>query len=150
MNRVLLLLVFDRLTETEASFESFNSMKNKRPKSDERDMDDDGDLEAEECDMEVWNSLSKSFRQVQSVLDHNRSLIQQVNENHQSRISDNLVKNVSLIREINGNISRVISIYSDLSANFSCAIQQRRPVMESKSCEDDGGGGIDKAGNADG
>ncbi|KAG6792795.1 hypothetical protein POTOM_001954 [Populus tomentosa] len=63
--------------------------------------------EEEECDVEAWDTLSKSFKQVQSVLDRNRDLIQQVNANHQSKIPDNLVKNVSLIREINGNISKV-------------------------------------------
>ncbi|KAB5540924.1 hypothetical protein DKX38_013898 [Salix brachista] len=60
----------------------------------------------EECDAEAWNTLSKSFKQVQSVLDHNSDLIKQVNANHKSKIPDNLVKNVSLIREINGNISK--------------------------------------------
>ncbi|KAG5248532.1 protein EARLY FLOWERING [Salix suchowensis] len=65
--------------------------------------------EEEECDVEAWDTLSKSFKQVQSVLDdldRNRDLIQQVNSNHRSKIPDNLVKNVSLIREINGNISK--------------------------------------------
>ncbi|XP_022948227.1 protein EARLY FLOWERING 4-like [Cucurbita moschata] len=76
-------------------------MKNKGAKSDEGDKCDDGDLEVEECDMEVWNMLRKSFPQVQSVLEHNRLLIQQVNENQQSRISNNLVNNISLIHEIN-------------------------------------------------
>lgn len=84
--------------------------------------------EEEECDVEAWDTLSKSFKQVQSVLDHNRDLIQQVNANHQSKIPDNLVKNVSLIREINGNISKVMSIYSDLSVNFSNIVQERRRV----------------------
>ena len=84
--------------------------------------------EEEECDVEAWDTLSKSFKQVQSVLDHNRDLIRQVNANHQSKIPDNLVKNVSLIREINGNISKVISIYSDLSVNFSNIVQERRRV----------------------
>ncbi|KAJ6424829.1 hypothetical protein OIU84_025573 [Salix udensis] len=84
--------------------------------------------EEEECDVEAWDTLSKSFKQVQSVLDHNRDLIQQVNSNHRSKIPDNLVKNVSLIREINGNISKVISIYSDLSVNFSNIVQERRRV----------------------
>ncbi|KAJ6303020.1 hypothetical protein OIU77_016993 [Salix suchowensis] len=56
------------------------------------------------------------------------TLIQQVNSNHRSKIPDNLVKNVSLIREINGNISKVISIYSDLSVNFSNIVQERRRV----------------------
>ncbi|KAB5514351.1 hypothetical protein DKX38_028257 [Salix brachista] len=87
--------------------------------------------EEEECDVEAWDTLSKSFKQVQSVLDdldRNRDLIQQVNFNHRSKIPDNLVKNVSLIREINGNISKVISIYSDLSVNFSNIVQERRRV----------------------
>ncbi|RVW42290.1 Protein early flowering 4 [Vitis vinifera] len=65
-----------------------------------------------------------TVEQVQSVLDRNRVLIQQVNENHQSKIPDNLVKNVALIQEINGNISKVVSLYSDLSTNFSGVFHQ--------------------------
>ncbi|KAF8010612.1 hypothetical protein BT93_J1299 [Corymbia citriodora subsp. variegata] len=87
-----------------------------------------GGLEGEGCDAEVWEMLSASFLQVQSVLDRNRVLISQVNENHQSKVPDNLAKNVALIREINGNISKVQSIYSDLSVNFSGVVQQRRAL----------------------
>ena len=57
---------------------------------------------------------------------HNSDLIKQVNANHQSKIPDNLVKNVSLIREINGNITKVMSIYSDLSFNVSNIVEERR------------------------
>ncbi|KAJ9128683.1 hypothetical protein P3X46_034611 [Hevea brasiliensis] len=84
--------------------------------------DDDDD---DEGDSEVWATFNSTFRQVQSVLDRNRNLIQQVNENHQSRIPDNMVKNVALIQELNGNISKVVSLYSDLSSNFSATYQQR-------------------------
>ncbi|KAK9279275.1 hypothetical protein L1049_012954 [Liquidambar formosana] len=87
--------------------------------------------EEEECDVEVWETLSRSFRQVQSVLDQNRALIQQVNENHQSKIHDNLVRNVALIREINGNIFKVTSIYSDLSVNFSNIVHKKRAITAS-------------------
>lgn len=80
----------------------------------------------EECDTEAWETLSKSFKEAQSVLDQNRLLIQQVNENHQSKIPDNLVKNVALIQEINGNISKVSSVYSNLSVNFASFVHQRR------------------------
>ncbi|PON37563.1 hypothetical protein PanWU01x14_319350 [Parasponia andersonii] len=73
----------------------------------------------EEGDPEVWKNFNESFGEVQTVLDRNRALIQQVNENHQSRIPDNMVKNVALIQEINGNITKVVSLYSDLSTNFS-------------------------------
>ncbi|KAF7849666.1 hypothetical protein BT93_L0420 [Corymbia citriodora subsp. variegata] len=55
--------------------------------------------EALECDPEVWKMFSKSFRQVQTVLDQNRALIRQVNENHRSKSADNMVKNVALIQE---------------------------------------------------
>ncbi|XP_050239738.1 protein EARLY FLOWERING 4-like [Quercus robur] len=100
--------------------------------------DSDDDEEEEECDVEVWEMLSKSFIQVQSVLDQNRVLINQVNENHQSKIADNLAKNVALIREINTNISKVLSIYSDLSLNFSTIVHQRRAaVINCKRSVDD-------------
>ena len=86
----------------------------------------DGEVEeAEDGDPEVWATLNRNFRQVQSVLDRNRVLIQQVNENQQSRMPDNMVKNVSLIQELNGNISKVVSLYSDLNSNFTNACQQR-------------------------
>ncbi|KAL3523978.1 hypothetical protein ACH5RR_016812 [Cinchona calisaya] len=81
---------------------------------------------------EMWTTFTDSFQQVQSVLDRNRVLIQQVNENHQSKIHENLVKNVSLIQEINGNISKVVTLYSDLSGNFSSMCHQRNPANQSK------------------
>ncbi|GAB4859950.1 hypothetical protein Ancab_011429 [Ancistrocladus abbreviatus] len=100
---------------------------------------DDGDKDDyEDCDVEAWQTLSESFNQVQSVLDQNRVLIQQVNENHQSRIPDNLAKNVSLIREINGNISKIISLYSHLSVNFSNIVHQRRAMATASKNNGDG------------
>ncbi|KAI3434295.1 Elf4 domain-containing protein [Psidium guajava] len=87
---------------------------------------EDSGSEGEECDVEVWEMLSTSFRQVQSALDRNRRLISQVNENHQSKVPDKLANNVALIREINENISKVLSIYADLSVNVSGVVHQRR------------------------
>ncbi|XP_028793823.1 protein EARLY FLOWERING 4-like [Neltuma alba] len=75
--------------------------------------------ETEDGDPQAWATFNSSFRQVQSVLDRNRLLIQQVNENHQSRIPDNMAQNVSLIQELNGNISKVAHIYSDLNSEFT-------------------------------
>ncbi|KAL2508296.1 protein ELF4-LIKE 1-like [Forsythia ovata] len=90
--------------------------------------DDDEGEEEECCDVEAWEILSKGFKEVQTVLNHNRLLIQQVNENHQSKIPDNLAKNVDLIKEINGNISKVVGLYSNLSTNFSSIIRQRQVI----------------------
>ncbi|GMP80181.1 hypothetical protein CsSME_00035382 [Camellia sinensis var. sinensis] len=70
----------------------------------------------------------------------NRALIQQVNENHQSKMPDNLVKNVALIREINRNISKVISLYSNLFIDFSNIIQQRRAINNDDHVEKSVGG----------
>ncbi|CAI0415943.1 unnamed protein product [Linum tenue] len=81
--------------------------------------------EEEEIDGEMWANFSGTFRKVQTVLDRNRSLIQQVNDNHQSRIPDNMAKNVPLIQEINHNISTVSSLYSDLSSNFVSSYHHR-------------------------
>nr|KYP52291.1 hypothetical protein KK1_025763 [Cajanus cajan] len=86
-------------------------------------VDDDGE---DECDDEAWSMLSRSFRQAQTVLDENRALIQEVNSNHESKIPDNMVKNVGLIAQIHGNISKVRSIYSDLSVNFMNIVRERR------------------------
>ena len=100
----------------------------RRPPSATPTNNDYSDVEdAEDGDPEAWQTLNKSFRQVQSVLDRNRAIIQQVNENQQSRMPDNMVKNVGLIQELNGNISKVASLYSDLNSDFSniCHQQQR-------------------------
>ncbi|XP_054818345.1 protein ELF4-LIKE 1-like [Prosopis cineraria] len=75
--------------------------KNHEEKEEGGGGDDDDTADDEQCDAEVWDKLSLSFRQAQLVLDQNRVLIQQVNENHQSKIPDNLVKNVALIGQIN-------------------------------------------------
>ncbi|XP_028784737.1 protein EARLY FLOWERING 4 isoform X4 [Neltuma alba] len=100
---------------------------------------DDGDsADGEQCDAEVWDKLTRSFHQAQSVLDQNRALIQQVNENHRSKIPDNLVKNVALIGQLNGNISKVLSIYSDLSIDFSNIVHQRRRRRATTVSTEDG------------
>ncbi|XP_006293392.2 protein ELF4-LIKE 1 [Capsella rubella] len=76
--------------------------------------------------VEVWDTLSNGFKRAQVVLDQNRDLIQRVNENHMSRIPDNVARNVALINEINGNIFRVMEIYSALSVDFATKLDQRR------------------------
>lgn len=98
--------------------------------------DGEGGETEEQCDEEAWETLGRGFRLAQSVLDQNRALIQQVNDNHRSRASENLAKNVGLIREINGNISKVLSIYSDLSVNFSSIVHQRRRITSENNDDD--------------
>ncbi|XP_073157958.1 uncharacterized protein [Henckelia pumila] len=111
-----------------------NESSNHRQNSANGDASDDGDPE-------VWAAFTANFSQVQSVLDRNRALIQQVNENHRSKIQDNLVKNVDLIQEINGNIAKVVSLYSNLSADFSSLFHQRN--ADGGKAEEKNNGAID-------
>ncbi|CAO2841985.1 unnamed protein product [Amaranthus hypochondriacus] len=67
--------------------------------------------------------LQKSFGQVQSILDQNRLLINQINQNHESRLPDNISRNVGLIRELNNNIKRIVELYADLSKSVTKSIE---------------------------
>ncbi|KAJ0746255.1 putative protein EARLY FLOWERING 4 [Helianthus annuus] len=124
----------------DSSVEETNYESKSKPKKDKTTSNrwitetENGDGE-EECDVEAWETLSKGFKEAQTALDQNRLLIQQVNENHQSKIPDNLVKNVKLIQEINGNISKVSDVYSNLSVNFSKLVQQRRVKSKNDKME---------------
>ncbi|KAK4391856.1 protein ELF4-LIKE 3 [Sesamum angolense] len=46
-------------------------------------------------------SFQRSFVQVQKILDQNRLLINEINQNHESKTPHNLTRNVGLIRELN-------------------------------------------------
>lgn len=63
----------------------------------------------------VVQKFKKSFVQVQNILDQNRLLIAEINQNHESKIPDNMTQNMGLIRELNSNIRRVVDMYSNLS-----------------------------------
>lgn len=71
----------------------------------------------------VVQTFQKSFVQVQSILDQNRLLINEINHNHESKIPESLSRNVGLIRELNNNIRRVAGLYSDLSVSFSRSVE---------------------------
>jgi len=76
-----------------------------------------------QIDGKVMQTFQKSFSQVQNILDQNRLLIKEINQNHETKISDNLSRNVALIRELNNNITRVVELYADLSTSFTKAIE---------------------------
>ncbi|XP_057421182.1 protein ELF4-LIKE 3-like [Lotus japonicus] len=70
-------------------------------------------------DGKILQTFQKSFVQVQNILDQNRVLINEINQNHESKVPDNLSRNVGLIRELNNNIRRVVDLYADLSSSFT-------------------------------
>ncbi|KAG6506927.1 hypothetical protein ZIOFF_032260 [Zingiber officinale] len=65
------------------------------------------------------SQVTGSFLQVQSILDQNRLLINEINQNHNSKTPDDLSRNVGLIRELNNNIRRAVDLYGDLSVSFA-------------------------------
>ncbi|GAB2219526.1 hypothetical protein Droror1_Dr00007163 [Drosera rotundifolia] len=88
-----------------------------------------------QMDNKVLQTFQKNFGQVQNILDQNRLLITEINQNHESRVPDNLTRNVGLIRELNNNIRRVVDLYSDLSHSFT-------KTMESSSEGDSSSGAV--------
>lgn len=68
-------------------------------------------------DNKVSLIFRRSFVQVQNILNQNRLLISEINQNHESKIPDDLSRNAGLIRELN-NIRRVVDLYSDLLNSF--------------------------------
>ncbi|XP_026419877.1 protein ELF4-LIKE 3-like [Papaver somniferum] len=92
-----------------------------------------------QVDSKVLQTFQKSFVQVQNILDQNRLLINEINQNHESKIPDNLSRNVGLIRELNNNIRRVVDLYGDLSSSFAKS-------MDVSSEGDSMGGGSMKSG----
>ncbi|XP_057467630.1 protein ELF4-LIKE 3-like isoform X1 [Actinidia eriantha] len=93
-----------------------------------------------QLDNKVLQTFQRSFVQVQNILDQNRLLINEINQNHESKIPDNLSRNVGLIRELNNNIRRVVDLYADLSTSFTKS-------MDASSEGDSSGLKSDKAGH---
>lgn len=78
---------------------------------------------ATQLDGKMSQTFQKSFIEVQNILDQNRVLISEINHNQESKLPDNLSRNVGLIRELNNNIRRVVDLYSNLSSNFTKSME---------------------------
>lgn len=73
-------------------------------------------------DGKIMQQFQTSFVQVQNILDQNKVLINQINQNHESNVAQNLTRNVGLIKELNNNIKKVVDLYGDLSSSFTKSI----------------------------
>lgn len=94
-----------------------------------------------QIDSKVLQTFQKSFVQVQDILDQNRLLINEINQNHESRIPDNLSRNVGLIRELNSNIRRVVDLYGDLSSSFTKSMEASSEGDSAATMKSDGKAG---------
>jgi hypothetical protein len=81
----------------------------------------------------IWETFQQSFSQVQTILDQNRLLIREINQNQESKIPENLSRNVGLIRELNTNIARVVELYANLSSEFVQSMEDGRGEGEEKA-----------------
>ncbi|KAG0448307.1 hypothetical protein HPP92_027892 [Vanilla planifolia] len=75
------------------------------------------------ADGKALQHFNRSFGIVQSILDQNRLLINEINQNHESMVPVKISRNVGLIRELNNNIRRVVDLYSDLSSSFARSME---------------------------
>ncbi|OIV99732.1 hypothetical protein TanjilG_26070 [Lupinus angustifolius] len=91
-----------------------------------------------QIDSKVAQTFQKSFVQVQNILDQNRVLINEINQNHESKVPDNLSRNVGLIRELNNNIRRVVDLYADLSTSFTKSMEVSSEGDSSGAVKSDG------------
>ncbi|KAJ6993589.1 hypothetical protein NC653_016658 [Populus alba x Populus x berolinensis] len=94
-----------------------------------------------QIDGKILQTFQKNFVQVQNILDQNRLLINEINQNHESKIPDNLSRNVGLIRELNNNIRRVVDLYADLSTSFTKSMDASSEGDSSGALKSDGKGG---------
>ena len=91
-----------------------------------------------QIDAKIMQSFQKSFVQVQNIFDRNRLLINEINQNQESKIPHNLTRNVGLIRELNNNIRRVVDLYGDLSSSFTKSMDASSEGDSSGAMKSDG------------
>ncbi|XP_028804977.1 protein ELF4-LIKE 4-like [Neltuma alba] len=83
----------------------------------EGDIFGDIDNTAVQVDGSIIQAFQKNLLQAQDILDQNRLLINEINQNHLSNMPQNLSRNVGLIKELNNNIRRVVDLYAALSSS---------------------------------
>lgn len=91
-------------------------------------MDRERGEKAPPVDRRVSSIFNNVSRQVQFLLDHNRLLINEINQNHEAKIPEGLTRNVMLIRQLNNNIGKVVDLYANLSSNFSNVFENLQEV----------------------
>lgn len=66
---------------------------------------------------QVWPAV-RQFKEVQDILDRNRLLIAEINQNHQQGTHVALERNVPMLRELNQNIAKVLELYQQAADSF--------------------------------
>ena len=98
-----------------------------------------GIVNGSQVDSKVLQAFQNNFVQVQNILDQNRLLINEINQNHDSKIPNNLTRNVGLIRELNNNIRRVVDLYEGLSNSMAKSAEASSESGETMKSDGKGG-----------
>ena len=76
---------------------------------------------------QIWPAV-RQFQDVQDILDRNRVLIAEINHNQQLGTNVALERNVPMLRELNGNIAKVVSLYQEAADSFSSSLLSTEPA----------------------
>ncbi|PNH07194.1 Protein ELF4-LIKE 4 [Tetrabaena socialis] len=66
---------------------------------------------------ELWPGF-RTLENVQEILERNKLLISEINLNHELRTPESLLRNVILIRELNGNMATVVEAYRHIAGQL--------------------------------
>jgi hypothetical protein len=69
-----------------------------------------------------------------------RVLLREIDRNHDERTPEALNRNCSLIREVNANVNKVVTLYGDISASFESLLRGGRGGGDGDGGGDGGGG----------
>jgi len=81
----------------------------------------------------------KSIGEVRGILEHNRMLIQEISQNQETCDADGLTRNVSLIRELNAKMARVVGIYGEMSSFYAHVVATKKAAAASAAAVAAGG-----------
>lgn len=76
-----------------------------------------------------WPGFQK-LTSAQELLDQNKLLITEINQNHELKTPEALTRNAVLIKQLNNNVSRVVALYAELAAEVGVQEEPAAPVAQ--------------------
>nr|CAB3456979.1 unnamed protein product [Digitaria exilis] len=83
--------------------------------------------------------VQEKFGEAKGILEHNRTLIQEISQNKEADDAAALARNVALIRELNNNIANAVDLYGNLSGRFARVVAAKKAADAAKKAGDRGG-----------
>ncbi|KAF8688327.1 hypothetical protein HU200_042288 [Digitaria exilis] len=83
--------------------------------------------------------VQEKFGEAKGILEHNRTLIQEISQNKEADDAAALARNVALIRELNNNIANAVDLYGSLSGRLARVVAAKKAADAAKKASDRGG-----------